>query len=102
MEPLLTLGTFSATVVLPSTNTNCQADFIVIKGDGCTLLVRENAKILDLLHVGPIQANSFVSEHSKGDFQGKYQDLFTGIGLLKHYELKLHVDESYVRWLRRN
>ena len=93
-EPLPTLGMSSATVVSPSINTNCQADFVVIKGDGRTLLGPETAEILDLLHVGPLQANSVVSEHSEGDIRGKYQDLFTGIGLLKDYELKLHVDES--------
>ena len=35
-----------------------------------------------------------MSEHFKGNFRGKYQDLFTGIGLLKDYELKLHGDDS--------
>ena len=30
----------SATVVLPSSNTNCQADFILIKDDGHTYFVR--------------------------------------------------------------
>ena len=51
-------------------------------------------EILDLLHVGPLQANSVVREHSEGDIRRKYQDLFTWIGLLKDYELKPHVDES--------
>ena len=41
--------------------------FVVIKGDGRTLLGRETAEILELLHVGPLQANSAVSEHSEGD-----------------------------------
>ena len=54
-EPLPTLGTFPATVVLPSTNANCQEDFVVIKGDGRTLLGQETAEIVDLLHVGPLQ-----------------------------------------------
>ena len=82
---------FSATVVSPSTNANCQADFVVIKGDGHTLLGRETAEILELLHVGPLQANSVVSEHSEGDIRGKYQDLLTGIGRLKDFQLKVHV-----------
>lgn len=56
-EPLPTLGTFSVTVVLPSTNANCQEDFVVIKGDGRTLLGQETAEILDLLHIGPLEAN---------------------------------------------
>ena len=36
-EPLRTLGTFTATVVSTSSNAECQADFVVIKGDGHTL-----------------------------------------------------------------
>ena len=90
-EPLPTLGTSSATVVSPSTNANCQAEFVVIKGGGHTLLGRETAEILELLHVGPLQANSVVSEHSEGDIRGKYQDLLTGIGRLKDFKLKVHV-----------
>ena len=51
-------------------------------------------EILGLLHVGPLQVESVVSEHSESHIQGKYQDCFTGIGLLKDYELKIRVDES--------
>ena len=50
--------------------------------------------MLSLLHVGPLQVNSVVSEHSEDDIRRRYQDLFTGIGLLKDYELKLHMDDS--------
>ena len=93
-EPLPTLGTFSATVVSPNSNASCQADFVVIEGDGRTLLGRETAEMLRLLHVGPLQVNSVVSEHSEDDIRRMYKDLFTGIGLVKDYELKLHVDGS--------
>jgi len=46
------------------------------------------------LHVDPFHANSVASEHSEDDIRRRYHDLFTGIGLLKDYDLKLHVDES--------
>ena len=92
-EPLPTLGTFSATVISPTSNASCQADFVVIEGDGRTLLRLETAEMLSLLHVGPLQVNSVVSEHSD-DIRRRYQDLFTGIGLLRDYELRLHVDDS--------
>ena len=87
-EPLPTLGTFSAAVVSPNTNANGQADFVVTKGNERTLLGRETLEILDSLHVGPLVANSVVSEHSEIDIRGKYQDLFTAIGLLKDNALK--------------
>ena len=41
-----------------------------------------------------MHANSVVSDCSEGDIRRQYQDFFTGIGLLKGYELKLHADES--------
>ena len=49
---------FSASVVSTGSNAECQADFVVIKGDGCTLLGWKTAKVLGLLHVGSLQANS--------------------------------------------
>ena len=70
----------------------CQADFVVIKS-GSTLSGRETAMTLGLLHVGLLHVNSAVCEHSKDDISRRYQDLFTGIGLLQDYELKLHVDK---------
>ena len=93
-EALPTLGTFSAKVVSTRRNAECQADFVVMKGGGRTLFGRKTAETLGLLHVGPRQVNSIVCEHSEDDIRRIYQDLFTGIGLLKDYELKLHVDKS--------
>ena len=67
---------------------------MVVKGEGRTLLGRETAETLSLLHVRPLPGNSVVSEHSEDDIRRRYWDLFTGIGLLKGYELKLHVDDT--------
>ena len=38
--------------------------------------------------------SSVVCDHSEDDIRRRYWDLFTGIGLLKGYELKLHVDDT--------
>ena len=92
-EPLPTLGMFSASVVSIGSNAECQADFVVIKSDGRTLLGRKTAEVLSLLHVGPLQSNSVICEHSEDDIRQRYQDQDRQIGLLKDYELKLHVDE---------
>ena len=35
-----------------------------------------------------------VCQHSEDDIRRIYQDLFTGIGLLKDHELALHADKS--------
>ncbi|PFX12923.1 Uncharacterized protein K02A2.6 [Stylophora pistillata] len=96
VEPLSTLGTFTADV----THAGCEfkdgskAEFIVVEGDGRTLLGRETAEVLNLLRVGPFQANSVDGGRPDGSIRGKYKELFSGVGLLKGYELKLHVDES--------
>lgn len=71
-EPLPTLG------VSTSSNAECQADFVVIKGDGHTLPWRGSAETLALLHVGPPQANSVMCEHSEDCIRRRYRDLFTG------------------------
>ena len=42
-EPLPTLGTFTADVMLTENNTHCRADFMVAKGNGRTLIGRETA-----------------------------------------------------------
>ena len=93
-EPLPTLGTFTADVMLNGNNNGCRADFVVVKGDGRTLLGRETAEVLDLLHIGPFQANNVDSGGLESCVREKYKAVFTGIGLLKGYALKLHIDES--------
>ena len=40
-EPLPNLGTFTADVSLTGNNCGCRADFVVVKGDGRTILGRE-------------------------------------------------------------
>ena len=71
-----------------------KADFVLGKGDGRTLLGRETAEVLSLLRIGPLLANSVGGGQLDGDIREKYKHLFSGVGLLKGYELKLHVDES--------
>ena len=71
-EPLPTLGTFKADVMLAVDETGCRADFVVVKDDGCTLLGRGTAMDLDILRVGPVQANS-VSGGLDGDIRVEIQ-----------------------------
>ena len=93
-EPLPTLGTFTADVMLNGNSNGCRADFVVVKGDGCTLLGRETVEVLNLLHTGPFQANNVGSGGLESCIREKYKAMFTGVSLLKGYELKLHIDES--------
>ena len=83
-EPLPTFGTFTADISLTGNNSGCRACFVC----------RETAEILNLLHIGPFQANNVDSGGLESCIREKYKVLFTGVGLLKEYKLKLHIDES--------
>ena len=87
------LKTFTADVMVAGAETGCKADLVVVDVVGRTLLCRETAVELVILHIGPVQANS-VSGGIGSDICGRYSDLINGVGLLKRYELKLHFDES--------
>ena len=81
--------------MLAGDETGCRADFMVVKGDGHTLLGRGTAMDLDILRVCPVQANS-VSGGLVSDIRGRYMysALFNRVELLKGYQLKLHIDDS--------
>ena len=93
-EPLPTLGIFTADVWLTGNYTGCRADFVVVQGDCRMLLGCETVELLNLLHIGSFQVNNVDSGGLESCFREKYKALFTGVGLLKGYELKLHIDES--------
>jgi len=50
---LPTLGTFTADIVSIDTSAPCKTDFVVINGDGRSLLCTETAEKLGLLRLGP-------------------------------------------------
>ena len=64
----------------------------MVKNDGRTLLGSETAEILNLLHIDPFQANNVVSGGLESYIREKYKALFTDVGFLKGYELKLHIN----------
>ena len=92
-EPLPTLGTFTADVMLSGSSNGCTADFVVVKGNGRTLLGRGTAEKLGVLHIGPFHANN-LSGRAECDVCERYSSLFSGVGLVKGYELKLHIDDT--------
>ena len=91
-EPLPTMGTFTTEIESLDSNVRISADFVVIKGEGRTLLCKETAEKLNLLRVGPMYVNGI--GNTADDIRVNYPELFEGVGMLKDYELKLHIDES--------
>ena len=69
-EPLTTLGTFTADVSLTGNKSGCRADFVVVKGDGRTLVGRETAEILNLLTLVPSKRTMLSVELYPGEIQG--------------------------------
>ena len=67
---------------------------MVVKGDSRTLLGRETAERFNLLRSCPFQANNVDTRRLESCIREKYKALFTAVGLLKGYELRLNIDES--------
>ena len=65
---------------------------MVLDGNGGTLLCRDTAEKLHLLHIGPIHATNSVGVEAMGqDIKDKYKELFNDVGLCN--------DESWVTHL---
>ena len=70
---------------------------IVCEGDGRPLLGKRTIEQLDVLRVGPEKEEEVYTVAKQGnnvDIREKYPALFTGVGKLKGYKLKLHINED--------
>ena len=87
-EPLNTLGTFTA---LTSVGQNSvDAEFIVLEGKGEPLLGKTTAMQLGVLKIGP----DIRQVNQSDQLMSEYTELFHGVGKLKDYQLKLHIDPN--------
>lgn len=89
-EPLDIMGTFSATVEVE--DRQVEAKFLVIRGEGRALLSKTTAEQLGVLKVG-LNVNAVHSEKlTLEDIKQRYPDVCDGIGKLKDYQAKIHLD----------
>ena len=75
----------------------CFDEFTVVEGRGKALLGKDTAEKLNVLRVGPPnspQAYSITSEGTSGDIVKNVADVFSGVGKLKIFQLKLHVNKD--------
>ena len=72
----------------------CEDKFTVVKGPGRPLLGKNTAETLDMLRVGPDVCGSLTTEGSDADIREKYREVFTGVGKLKDFQLKLHIKDD--------
>ena len=110
-EPLAVLGTFKA--VVSTTEKQVQTKFYVVKGKSGAILCKSSAEKQDMLRVGPCTPAispadddipiAVVNHHvpttsvkSTLHILNKHHKVFQGIGLLKKFELKLHIDNDFI------
>ena len=96
-KPIETLGTFRSVIYCKDTDRRCVDEFTVIKGEGNSILGKTTAERLNVLRVGPPtsdQVCSIVCEGKGTDFVKSYPEVFSGVGKLNDFQLKLHVNRD--------
>ena len=95
-KQLEVLGTFKTMLTVSDKSTHVK--FHVVKGKGGALLGRPAAEKLDVLRIGPpVNEHATVASMSDttppiSEILGKHAHVFTGVGKLKNFELKLHIN----------
>ena len=85
------MGKFKANISI--NNEEKQAEFLVVNTKCGSLLGCKTAPELKILHIGP-SAQTVNAVKIENEFQKKYPELSSGIGKLKDYQLKLHIDRK--------
>ena len=96
-EPIEVLGTFEAGIHCEVSAKSCLDEFTVVKGPGKTLLGKYTAEKLNVLRVGPPSnplACTITSKGDAGDVLKDFADIFQGVGKLKDFQLKLHINKN--------
>ena len=103
VEPLQLKGKCNLNVCIPQTKKSLRAKFYVTQGKAATLLSREASELLGVLRVGVSVNNCDVIKGScanvpqadrKASLKARFPQVFQGLGKLKRYQLRLHIDET--------
>lgn len=86
-EPLKLLGKFRTHTLIEETGNGSEEEFYVLNGKGPALLGKDTAMNLGVLKLGVNSVQSF-------DIVREYPECFQGIGKLKNFKLKLHIDQD--------
>ena len=79
---------------MPQTQKSLLLDFYVTSGKAPTLVDRKAFEMLGLLKVGVLLQ---VTEDRRAALKAKFHKVFSGLGKLKGYQLKFHIDEKVQR-----
>ena len=91
-EPLPVAGIFWASVKCDEKSLN-NIEFIVIEGEGQTLLGHDTATKLGVLHIGP-RAHTVDAVTVDDDIVKRYPECFTGFGKLNDFQLHIPIDKT--------
>ena len=103
VEPLQLKRKCSLYVCITQTRKALRGEFYVTQGKAATLLGREASELLTVLRVGIPVNNCDVIKGSyanapqadrKASLKARFPQVFQGLGKLKGYQLKLHIDET--------
>ena len=104
VEPLQLIGKCILSECVPQTHQLLGAEFYITYGKAATLLGRKTSELLGMLRVGvsinscKIKANGppEMPKHAdrKAALKGKFPKVFQGLGKLKGYQLKFHIDQD--------
>jgi len=91
-DPLTSIGKFLATVEIA--DRQIEAEFIVVKGTGRSILGKETAEKLGILKVGLNVCAVSTDKLTIEDIQKRHPSVCSGIGKLKNYQAKIHIDPN--------
>jgi hypothetical protein len=83
---------------------SANAEFLIVPGNDIALLGRKTATDLDLLRIGPPAQVNAATDQSPDvqELLRKYPGIADGIGKLKDYQVKFHIDDSVQPIARRH
>ncbi|XP_053606236.1 uncharacterized protein K02A2.6-like [Plodia interpunctella] len=98
-EEIKQVGIFSTLLYSPDSKRKVNANILVFKGCGPSLLSKQTSIDLGLLRVGPISVElpkiySINPIDSKNAIMKEYPKLFDGIGKLKNFKLTIPIDRT--------
>lgn len=89
-QALPILGTFTCT--LKSRSDITRGTFYVIPGNGCSLLSYQTAEELNLIRILNSLNTTVIGRSIADELVEKHPELFQGIGKLKDFQVKLHIN----------
>ena len=94
--PIDMCGKFNDTIKVNASGESVKAEFIVVKGHNICLLSRKTAMDLHVLQIGPNINFVNADTECKPSANPVSDDdkLFRGLGKLRDFQLKIHIDES--------